>query len=74
MTFIRLFSILLLTALLAAGCGKQNNSATAPADAPAKTGAEAKAEPKNPNLLTLSVEAIKLARFQFAEAAEVQLT
>lgn len=63
------------TLLLAMGCNKEPKATEAKPDS--KPAAETAAKPgavKDPNLLTLSPEAIKLARFQFTEAAEEQLT
>lgn len=68
-----LAAMLFFAVLIAAGCSKAENKTAAQAEAPATAKTDSAAA-KDPNLLTLSPDAIKLARLQFAEAVEEQIT
>ncbi|MBS1788295.1 MAG: efflux RND transporter periplasmic adaptor subunit [Acidobacteria bacterium] len=58
-----------LSLVLLSGCNKTEQLQTAATDA-AKPDAKAAESAKDPNLLTLSAESVKLAKLEFAEAVE----
>ncbi|MFN0110011.1 MAG: efflux RND transporter periplasmic adaptor subunit [Blastocatellia bacterium] len=65
-----LFGLFLTFGFLLSGCNKSEPIQTAATEA-AKT--ESKEPAKDPNLLTLSAESIKLAKLDFAEASEKEI-
>ncbi len=67
------FALSLILSIVLSGCNKTEQLQTVATEA-AKSEAKTSESAKDPNLLTLSAESVKLAKLEFTEATETEIT